>query len=92
MVHHLDMLSNLLRSLFFVLMYSSSVVYLARVHKLLAAANGNLLGIGLVHEGLVGSLDGIEGALRSRYAGSNVVDAGGTAHFKQTVRYAEAES
>ena len=73
-------------------MYRAAVVDLAGVGELLAAAAGNLLGVDLVHEGLVGGKDGVHGVLGAGHAGGHVVEADGAAHFKDAVGDAETKA
>ena len=73
-------------------MHSAAVVHLARVDKLLAAADGDLLRVKLVRQGLVRRLDRVQGALGTGHLGGQVVDARGTAHLEDTVGAAETEA
>ncbi len=73
-------------------MYRAAVVDLAGVGQLLAAAAGHLLGVGLVHEGLVGGKDGVHGVLGAGHACGEVVQADGAAHFKDAMGDAEPEA
>lgn len=74
------------------LMHSAAVVHLARVDQLLAAADGDLLRVKLVRQGLVRRLDRVQGALGTGHLGGQVVDARGTAHLEDTVGAAETEA
>lgn len=74
------------------LVYSSSIIHLSHIHQLLAPADSDLLGVRLVGQRLIRRLDRVHGVLGPGHAGGDVVNTGGAAHFKDTVRAAESEA
>jgi hypothetical protein len=74
------------------LIYISSIVHLSHINHLLPSSNGNRLGVDLVHQSVVGGLDGVHGVLGPGHAGGDVVDAGGAAHFEDAVGAAETKA
>lgn len=73
-------------------MYRPAIVNLANVDELLAPTDGELFGVGLAEKGLVSGLYCIHGVARPQELCAEVADAGGAAHFEDTMGDAETES
>ncbi len=73
-------------------MYIAAVIHLSHVDQLLTATDGDLLRVRLVQERLIRGLDCVHGVPGPGDDSRQVVDAGETGHFKDTVGNAKAET